>query len=100
LGLNAIFWQKSTFRGTGTVDTKHNKKEAEITVQIAKNILNYPDQTLRAKDIGILSPYNGQIKLVKDLLGTKEGPWSSKSNPYSKLNVHTVDGFQVSIILL
>ena len=53
-----------------------NKAEASIALKIAHN---YLDLGVKVKDIGIISPYSDQVKLIQEK---------------TEIEVKTVDGFQ------
>ena len=55
--------------------------EAAIVVKIVNDLLAPGD--LQPEDIGIISPYAGQVRLIKDMIGEIEG-----------LEIKSVDGYQ------
>eukprot|EP00916_Digyalum_oweni_P027048 GHVL01044391.1.p1 GENE.GHVL01044391.1~~GHVL01044391.1.p1 ORF type:complete len:1058 (-),score=142.65 GHVL01044391.1:3504-6677(-) len=63
-----------------------NPEEANQLIEYLKNVLN-KDQSL-AKKIGILSPYVGQTRLLKDLVR------SELNSIESDIRVNSIDGFQ------
>eukprot|EP00002_Diphylleia_rotans_P024728 TRINITY_DN4885_c0_g1_i1.p1 TRINITY_DN4885_c0_g1~~TRINITY_DN4885_c0_g1_i1.p1 ORF type:complete len:1741 (+),score=313.68 TRINITY_DN4885_c0_g1_i1:317-5539(+) len=64
-----------------------NLKEAEVVLCLITYLCSM-DPSLKAKDgIGIISPYRGQVNLIKDQL-RKQKP------DISSIEVNTVDGFQ------
>ena len=74
-------------------DSKTNPSEARLTVETLKNYLERigKDRILYEKmDVGIISPYKGQVRLLKSLI-KKDAYWK----PYRQLlTINTVDGFQ------
>ncbi|GMH68221.1 hypothetical protein TrLO_g10143 [Triparma laevis f. longispina] len=67
--------------------TFKNLKEAEIVTTLIHTILNEHQNTLAPSDIGVITPYNGQKTLLKNLL-------SSTQPAIEGVEVNTVDGFQ------
>jgi ATP-dependent RNA/DNA helicase IGHMBP2 len=61
--------------------SKSNEGEAEIVIAHVKVLI---EAGLAPQDIGIITPYNLQVELLR-----------SKLSKYSGLEVHSVDGFQV-----
>ena len=55
--------------------------EAAIVVKIVNDLLAPGD--LQPEDIGVISPYAGQVRLIKDMIGEIEG-----------LEIKSVDGYQ------
>ena len=46
-------------------NSRCNRDEAGIVLQVARGLLETGD--LSAKDIGIITPYNGQVRLLRSL---------------------------------
>ena len=61
--------------------SRSNMDEAAIVVKIVNDLLAPGD--LQPEDIGIISPYAGQVRLIKDMIGEIEG-----------LEIKSVDGYQ------
>ena len=59
----------------------HNRKECRLAVRLISALLEYG---LPSSDIGVVSPYNSQIRLIKNAL---------KNNKIA-VDVSTVDKFQ------
>lgn len=71
-------------RQRGDSDSRENPREAEIVARLAENVLW---GGIRARDVGVISPYADQVDLVRRELVDREVP-------VDELEVHTVDGFQ------
>lgn len=65
----------------GQKESKHNEGEAMVVVKVVKKLLK---MGLPPSDIGVISPYNAQVELIRGKL---------KSDNIL-LEVHSVDGFQ------
>lgn len=78
--------ETSPFAGS----SKQNRQEAEVVLRIVEDFLT--KGKLSPKQIGIISPYNGQVKILKDSLEAKGG--LGPQGRYRKLNVNSVDGYQ------
>ena len=61
--------------------SRSNMDEAAIVVKIVNDLLAPSD--LQPEDIGVISPYAGQVRLIKDMIGEIEG-----------LEIKSVDGYQ------
>ncbi|KAJ3270441.1 hypothetical protein HDV01_007801 [Terramyces sp. JEL0728] len=68
----------------GESASKSNKEEAKTIIQILKKLLN---KGLTQEDIGIISPYAGQNRVLRQMLHKER---------YDKIEQNSVDGFQVS----
>ena len=70
--------------------SKSNMDEAAKVVSIVDGLLAPGD--ISAQEIGVISPYNGQVRLLTDLFidagGLEEG------EPYNGLEIKSVDGYQ------
>ncbi|PRP84909.1 hypothetical protein PROFUN_07563 [Planoprotostelium fungivorum] len=64
--------------------SKVNYGEARVVVRVASNLVSHGNIT--AKEIGILSPYSGQVEAIRDNL--------RKYHLNDSITVNTVDGFQ------
>jgi len=68
----------------GVSESKFNEGEADLVVIMVKELIN--DLGLKVADIGVISPYNAQVNLIKKLL--------RESFPEQTLpEISTVDGF-------
>lgn len=80
--------ENTTDNGTYT-----NKAEAVLTLDTLENYFNKigRDRVLDERiDVGIISPYRGQVQLLRQLLSQRES-----MKPFRKsISVNTVDGFQ------
>ncbi len=65
--------------------SKTNIDEAAMVIQVLDGLLATAD--LRTEDIGIISPYSGQVRMIEELI-------IQSSNDYDGLEVKTVDGYQ------
>lgn len=69
-----------------------NRAEADVILRLLDDLLGYGDtqlETMQAfspSDIGLISPYAGQVRLLKELL--------AKKGQHESIEVSTVDGFQ------
>jgi len=89
-------WCPEEAKTFGGGATKANRKEAQAVLQIVNNVLAGGDVT--TSEIGILTPYSGQVKLINELLdkkgGTKGEQDGKAAGKYHHLNVQSIDGFQ------
>ena len=63
-------------------ESKFNPGEADLVIQTIKDLM--VDLKLKSQDIGVISPYNAQVNLVRKLL---------KEHDLPGIEVSTVDGF-------
>ena len=70
--------------------SKSNMDEAAKVVSIVDDLLAAGDIT--TKDIGVISPYNGQVRLLTDLFYQAGG--FEDGEPYNGLEIKSVDGYQ------
>jgi superfamily I DNA and/or RNA helicase len=71
----------SFFDSTDEQDSKYNTGEAESVVKYLEGLFR---SGVIAEQVAVISPYNGQIRILKELLGDK----------YPGLELGSVDGFQ------
>jgi len=69
---------ESTNKTTGS---KFNEGEAELVAQQVRNLCNIG---LKPEEIAVITPYNGQVELLRSML----------LEEFSKLEIRSVDGFQ------
>lgn len=69
------------FESVNAAGSRYNEGEASI---VAKHVDNLIALGIKVEDIAVISPYNGQIEILKLLL----------LNKYPKLEIRSVDGFQ------
>ncbi|MDE0707694.1 MAG: AAA domain-containing protein [Candidatus Poseidoniales archaeon] len=70
--------------------SKQNMDEAGLAVRVVDMLLSGGDLT--PHDIGVVTPYSGQVRLLNDLF---EGAGGREENePYHGLEIKTVDGYQ------
>ena len=62
--------------------SRSNMDEAAVVIQVVRDLLLPGD--LKIEDIGIISPYAGQVRLLREMLG----------DDFHSLEVKTVDGYQ------
>lgn len=74
--------------GDGT--SKHNLDEAGLALNIVDMLLSGGD--LAPSDIGVVTPYNGQVRLLNDLFEKAGG--REEGEPYHGLEIKSVDGYQ------
>jgi regulator of nonsense transcripts 1 len=70
--------------------SKSNMDEAAKVVSIVDDLLAAGD--ISAQDIGVISPYNGQVRLLTDLFIQAGG--FEDGEPYNGLEIKSVDGYQ------
>ena len=70
--------------------SKSNIDEAAKVVSIVNDLLAAGDIT--TQDIGVISPYNGQVRLLTDLFYQAGG--FEDGEPYHGLEIKSVDGYQ------
>jgi len=68
----------------GDGESKANRDEAALAVEIVRNI--FAGGEIKPKDLGIISPYNGQVRMLRDMLNIE---WLDEG-----LEVRSVDGYQ------
>lgn len=68
---------------TTLAESKSNEGEADLVLQTVQELMG--DLGLKSQDIGIISPYNAQVNLIRKLLKQLGQP---------TIEVSTVDGFQ------
>ncbi|GMH81706.1 hypothetical protein TL16_g09017, partial [Triparma laevis f. inornata] len=67
---------------------KSNQAEANIVSSLVKDVLDAGELTLN--DIGIVSPYSAQVRLLRRTLG-----WArDMARQHNELEISSVDGFQ------
>lgn len=69
------------FESVNGAGSRYNEGEADI---VAKHIKNLMDIGVEQKDIAVITPYNGQVEILRRLL----------LEDYPKLEIRSVDGFQ------
>jgi regulator of nonsense transcripts 1 len=74
--------------GDGT--SKQNLEEAALAVRIVDMLLSGGD--IKASEIGVVTPYSGQVRLLNDLFEQAGGREEFES--YHGLEIKTVDGYQ------
>lgn len=84
------FLDVSKGKHTRANDTKSlfNRQEAQIAFELFSNLIAY-DPTLRADQIGIISPYKRQVKEIRNLFRRELGEIIAK-----QVDFNTIDGFQ------
>ncbi|PRP80757.1 hypothetical protein PROFUN_11497 [Planoprotostelium fungivorum] len=71
--------------------SKSNRKEAMMVIKIVNQLLDCGEYG--ARQIGVLTPYSGQVKLINDMMEKKQGSRDAGGR-YHHLNVQSIDGFQ------
>ena len=66
-----------------------NDLEAKLAIAIVKHLLDEFGQAIKPSAIGIISPYNGQVRHLRRLLAEHLPPEAA-----GKVEVNSVDGFQ------
>jgi len=70
--------------------SKSNLDEAAKVLSIVNDLLSAGDLT--PADIGVITPYNGQVRLLVDLFDQAGG--REENEPYAGLEIKSVDGYQ------
>jgi superfamily I DNA and/or RNA helicase len=65
-------------------ESKENPGEARVVMAVVKRLID--DHGVRVEDIGVITPYNGQVAVLRELRAQHESMHA--------LEVSTVDGFQ------
>ncbi len=70
--------------------SKSNRDEAAALVEVVRLLLEGGE--LNAKDIGVITPYNGQVRLISDMFEQMGG--RDEGGLFKGLEVKSVDGYQ------
>ena len=70
--------------------SKENPTEAGWVVRIVEMLVNGGD--ILPADIGVITPYNGQVRAIGDLIESAGG--RSAGEPFDGLEIRSVDGYQ------
>ena len=70
--------------------SKSNLDEAAKVLSIVNTLLSAGDLT--PSDIGVITPYSGQVRLLVDLFDQAGG--RDENDPYAGLEIKSVDGYQ------
>ena len=70
--------------------SRYNSDEAIKVVEIVQKLLESMD--ILPSDIGVITPYNGQVRLLNDYFDGLGG--IGKDEPFSGLEIRSVDGYQ------
>ena len=70
--------------------SRYNSDEAIKVVEIVQKLLE--SMELLPSDIGVITPYNGQVRLLTDHFDSLGG--IGKDEPFSGLEIRSVDGYQ------
>ena len=70
--------------------SRSNYAEAAKVLTVVKELLAPGDLT--TKDIGVITPYNGQVRVLSDLF--QEAGGRDKGEPFYGLEIKSVDGYQ------
>lgn len=86
---------------TGEGHSKSNRAEAEVVFRIVSGLVR---DGLTGSDIGIITPYMGQVRVLREMFGegknvkSQEGVrdlgWVLSTGPYMGLEIMSVDGYQ------
>eukprot|EP00535_Pseudo-nitzschia_heimii_P001058 CAMPEP_0197188984 /NCGR_PEP_ID=MMETSP1423-20130617/18917_1 /TAXON_ID=476441 /ORGANISM="Pseudo-nitzschia heimii, Strain UNC1101" /LENGTH=959 /DNA_ID=CAMNT_0042640987 /DNA_START=226 /DNA_END=3102 /DNA_ORIENTATION=- len=76
--------------------TYQNEAEAVRVVSLVKDILEFDHKynPHDSKRIGVISPYNGQVHLIKSLLASESDVVSLVRSTSATIEVNSVDGYQ------
>ena len=72
-------------------NSRCNRDEAGVVLQVARGLLETGD--LSAKDIGVITPYNGQVRLLRSLFEESEES-NSMEESLLDIEIKSVDGYQ------
>ena len=70
--------------------SRYNSDEAIKVVEIVQKLLE--SMELSPRDIGVITPYNGQVRLLTDHFDSLGG--TGKDEPFFGLEIRSVDGYQ------
>ena len=70
--------------------SRSNFAEAAKVLNVVKGLLEIGDLTTR--DIGVITPYNGQVRILSDLFQQSGG--RDLGEPFHGLEIKSVDGYQ------
>jgi superfamily I DNA and/or RNA helicase len=73
-----------------------NEAEAVRVVSLVKDIMkrSRPDDPFSPKSIGVVTPYSGQVQLIKTLIANDAEITSMAGKPSASIEVRSVDGYQ------
>lgn len=76
--------------------TYRNEAEAVRVVSLIKNIMKQsnPDDPFSPKTIGVVTPYSGQVQLIKSLIADDSEITSMPKAAAASIEVRSVDGYQ------
>jgi AAA domain len=76
--------------------TYSNEAEAVRVVALIKEIMKKsdPENPLSPKSIGVVTPYSGQVQLIKNMIAADKEILAMASNPPATIEVKSVDGYQ------
>lgn len=76
--------------------TYSNEAEAVRVVALIREILKKSDPAdpFSPKSIGVVTPYSGQVQLIKNMISTDPEILAMASNPTATIEVKSVDGYQ------
>lgn len=69
-----------------------NKPEVHRVISLIKDVLNDPDPALTS--IGVVTPYNGQVQLIKDMMADDSDLKALLDRKPTTIEVKSVDGYQ------
>jgi len=75
--------------GDGT--SLYNKREAARVIFHLKNVLSKASLAAGIADVGVITPYSGQVRLLRDMIEVES---SLGLRDMSEVEIQTVDGFQ------
>jgi hypothetical protein len=76
--------------------TFRNEAEAVRVISLIKQVLNFDNQydPNGSKSIGVITPYTGQVQLIRSLLATDPEIVSLVESLSTRIEVNSVDGYQ------
>ena len=89
-------YSTSTSPQTQESTTYRNTAEAARVVALVKDIIKQssPDDPLSPRTIGVVTPYSGQVQLIKSLIANNAEIISMAGKESASIEVMSVDGYQ------
>ena len=83
-----VFYDVADGHAEQSSSTWYNDLEAKLAVAIIEHLLTRHGESLSASSIGVITPYNGQVRHIRKLLADELGGTAAA------VEVNSVDGFQ------
>jgi ATP-dependent RNA/DNA helicase IGHMBP2 len=81
------YMQENVEEGMSERQSKFNVGESDLVLVLIKELKQIYASTLKNEDIGVITPYNAQVELIRKAIGKEDFG-------EGKIEVSTVDGFQ------